>query len=746
MREIINLNDGWYFRKGDALPERGEVLTEGDWEKVMIPHTWNAKDGQDGGNDYYRGICVYARRLRRPELREGQRVFLEFQAVAVSAGVFVNGRKVAEHHGGYSAFRVDVTENLEEENLLCVTADNRQNRAVYPQMADFTFYGGVYRDVNLILTEETYFMLEPYGTTGVRVTPEVRLTEDPSAELTCEAWVSGGTSVRFVCDRTGQSIEVPVLDGYASGKMILDHVRLWNGRKDPFLYDIRAELLLEGEDKEKELTDVVCVQIGCRKIEIDPQKGFLLNGKIYPLRGVARHQDRKGVGNAITRQMQKEDMNLILEMGANSIRLAHYQHAQEFYDLCDCYGILVWAEIPMISMFMEEAEENSLEQMRELVVQNYHHPSIYCWGLSNEISAAGKITENLLENHRKLNALCHELDPGRYTAMASMTTLEPKEELMRISDLCAYNAYFGWYEGKLEDNEAFFDAFHRENPDLPVGLTEYGADANIQYQSSRPKAGDYSESYQAVYHEHMLTMLEKRPWIYASYVWNMFEFGSDARNAGGMGGINPKGLVTFDRKIKKDAFYLYKAWWSGEPFVHICGKRYRNRAEEITEIKVYSNQPAVALYVDGRYFEKREGSHIFRFYVPIQKDHRIRAVAGEWEDQTIVVRANQPDPEYLFEEEKVVNWYDLPGTNPCCYSVNDRMNDILENPKTREIYRKFVLENSTSPQEEATALEDANIRAIVGKMTIAHMVKRGGNLLSEEALNRLNEMLQQVPK
>src|SRR5699024_5591242 len=468
---------------------------------------WNAEDGQDGGDDYYRGQCWYLRDLDKPELPEGGRAWLEFEGAAMTAEVYLNGEKLAEHAGGYSTFRVDLTDHLKEHNKLAVAVSNARTNTVSPPRADFTVYGGLYRNVNLILVPAAHFALGHHGGPGLKITPAVDLAAH-SAAVTAEAWVEGpAENAQVTFSLAGQSRTVPVVDGAARAAFTIENVHLWDGLDDPYLYTATASLT--GGDE-------VSVRFGCRKFEIDPQKGFLLNGRSYPLRGVSRHQDRKGAGNALTPAMMEEDMAIIKELGANTLRLAHYQHAQHFYDLCDENGLVVWAEIPYITMHMHGGRANTLSQMEELVIQNYNHPSIAVWGLSNEITAASAVNEELLENHRALNDLCHKLDPTRPTTMANVFMLDTDSPILEIPDVNSYNLYFGWYLGELEQNDEFFDEYHAKFPDRCIGFSEYGADANPAYQSPTPEKGDYTESYQCVYHEHMLRMIEARPWLWAT--------------------------------------------------------------------------------------------------------------------------------------------------------------------------------------------------------------------------------------
>ncbi len=723
MRKIISLNQNWKFYQNDQCSQ------------INLPHTWNAVDGQDGGNDYYRGSCRYVRELELPDMEKGSRVFLEIMGAAMSARVNMNGVELAEHRGGYSAFRVELTEHLQERNELCITVDNGDNDTVYPQKADFTFYGGLYRDVNLIVVPKEHFELSYCGTPGIKVTPDVNLAER-SASVTVETWQTGAEKVTMSID--GQSRTVPSDDGYARAVFKIADVHLWDGVKDPYLYTASASL---------ESGDEISTRFGCRTYAIDAQKGFLLNGRSYPLRGVSRHQDRKGAGNALTMAQHREDMEIVRELGANTLRLAHYQHAQEFYDLCDENGIIVWAEIPYITMHMRNGRENTLHQMEELIVQCYNHPSIVVWGLSNEITAASAVNEDLLENHRLLQELCHRLDAVRPTTMANVFMLETDSPILDIPDVNSYNLYFGWYLGELEQNDEFFDDFHRKYPDRPIGFSEYGADANPQYQSSQPERGDYTESWQAVYHEHMLEMIEMRPWLWATHVWNLFDFAADGRDEGGKHGENQKGLVTFDRQTRKDAFYLYKAAWNPEPMVHLCGRRYVDRAEDVTEIKVYSNAEEVSLYVDGTFFGKETAHRVFRFRVPIFAVHTIEARTAGQSDSMEIRRVEEPNPAYVFAgKQAVVNWFDQDEFDPDCYSVSDTLAELRANPEAEAIVNRMMEKGAASRGDVAEAVKDnPGLQRMMGRMTLISLLKQAGGI-EEESIRQLNRVLQKIRK
>ena len=596
--------------------------------------------------------------------------------------------------------------------------------------------------VKLVTVPENHFCMEYAGSNGIKVTPEVTILDagakKADAEVTVELWIEG-KSADVMVTVGGEKKSVPVEHGYAKAVFDLANVHLWDGVDDPYLYTAKAELS-DG--------DIVETTFGCRSFSIDPQKGFFLNGRSYPLRGVSRHQDRAGAGNALTHEMHREDMEIIKELGANTIRLAHYQHAQEFYDLCDENGMIVWAEIPYITMHMSDGTENTLSQMRELVVQNYNHPSIVCWGLSNEITAASAVNEELLENHRKLNDLCHALDMTRPTVMADVFMLETDSPMLEIPDMNSYNLYFGWYLGELEQNDSFFDAYHTTYPDRVIGLSEYGADANPAYHSANPERGDYTEEYQCIYHEHMAKMIEERPYLWATHVWNLFDFAADGRDEGGKHGVNQKGLVTIDRKLKKDAFYLYKAYWSKTPFVHVCGRRYVERTEDVTEIKVYSNEQSVTLFVDGVERETSEGSKVFKFKVPITGTHKIRAVSGTCEDEITVKKVQKSNQDYIFNKQgDVVNWFDRDDFKADHYSISDTLGELAQNEMANAIVQRLMAQASASRGDVAESVKDnPALQRMMQRMTLVSLLKQAGDAVSEEQMKALNDALQKIPK
>ena len=639
MRKKILLNKAaWHFTHMD-----------GSTQQITLPHTWNNIDGQDGGNDYQRGICIYATNFAKPELEQDEVVYLEFQGVNASAKVELNGKTVGSHDGGYSTFRWDVTELLEEENQLTVHVDNSVNDRVYPQKADFTFYGGIYRDVQLIVVNKNHFDMDYFGGEGLKVTPTVDGQDGRVRVETFHKAESALVNVRLL-DGSGKA----VAEGEGTDvTLTIPGVHLWDGTKDPYLYTCETALAVDGKT-----VDQVRARFGVRTFSVDPEKGFFLNGRSYPLRGVSRHQDWKGIGNAITKEHHDTDMALIREMGANTIRLAHYQHDQYFYDLCDQYGMVVWAEIPYISEHMPNGRDNTISQARELVVQNYNHPSIVVWGVSNEITISTKDKADMLDNHRVLNDLYHQLDPTRLTTLACYAMCGPFNKSAHITDVVSWNLYLGWYIPGLFLNDLWIDFFHKCYPDRPLGYSEYGCEAMPNLHSSKPRRGDHTEEYQCVYHEYMLRCFEHRPFLWATHVWNMFDFAADARDQGGEAGMNHKGLVTFDRKTRKDSFYLYKAWWSDEPFIHICGSRYVDRPEAVTKVKVYSNQKKVALYANGKLVEEKFGDKVFVFKVPLEGSVELKAAAGDYSDQCTVRRVDTSNPAYKLHSKSSnsANW------------------------------------------------------------------------------------------
>ena len=743
MRQIYNFNTKWGFSKEaveapTTMPER--------WNWVNLPHTWNNIDGQDGGNDLYRGTAFYAKELEKMDLPKADRYFLEIQGANSSAILYVNGKKLANHDGGYSTWRVDITDVLEDKNLFVFELDNSANDRVYPQNADFTFYGGLYRNVNIIAVNESHFDLEYYGAPGIKVTPEV---VGENAKVEVEVFVKNVKEnqklIYTLKDAEGNVVvEQETLASQTVASLEIENVHLWHGRKDPYLYT--AEVYLKSED---EVLDNVSTRFGCRTFEIHPENGFILNGEEYPLRGVSRHQDRWGVGNALLKEHHDEDMDLICEVGATTIRLAHYQHDQYFYDLCDERGMVVWAEIPYISTHMPNGRENTITQMKELVVQNYNHPSIVVWGLSNEITIGGEDDPDLVENHRILNDLVHEMDKTRLTTIACVSMCSMDNEYVQIPDVVSYNHYFGWYGGDTSQNGPWFDEFHAKHPNIPIGCSEYGCEA-LNWHTSNPEQGDYTEEYQAYYHEELIKQFFTRKYMWATHVWNMFDFGADSRNEGGENGQNHKGLVTFDRKYKKDSFYAYKAWLSDDPFVHICGKRYVDRVEETTKVTVYSNQPEVELFANGVSLGKQTcPEHFFYFEVPNTGETTLVAVAGDCKDESFIRKVEVFNEEYRLKEKgAILNWFDVTAPEGY-YSLNSKIEDIVKSEEGATVFKEVMVSAMGSMMGgNSEKFDIAPMMKMLGSFTVLRLTSLLGATnvtLTKEQLLDMNEKLNAIP-
>ena len=743
MRQVINFNYRWAFSK-----EATEIPTEINrkWNFVNLPHSWNTIDGQDGGNDYYRGTAYYAKAIDKMDLPDAQVYYLELRGANSSADVYVNGKHLAHHDGGYSTWRVDVTDALQRDNLFVIAVDNSANEIVYPQVADFTFYGGLYRDVNLICVSESHFDLDYYGGPGIKVTP---VMDGENANVEIEVYTTNMKEGQYfqytICDAEGNAV-VNAVSCESKYSCTIENAHKWHGRKDPYLYTAEVNLV-EG----KEILDNVSARFGCRSFEIDANKGFILNGEEYPLRGVSRHQDRWGYGNALLPEHHEEDIDLICEVGCTTIRLAHYQHDQYFYDLCDERGLVIWAEIPYISKHMPTGRENTISQMKELIVQNYNHPSIVVWGLSDEITISGS-DDDLLENHRILNDLCHDWDKTRLTTIACVSPCDINDPYISIPDVVSYNHYFGWYGGDTSMNGPWFDKFHATHPNIPIGCSEYGCEA-LNWHTSKPVQGDYTEEYQAYYHEELIKQIHERPYLWATHVWNMFDFGADARSEGGENGQNHKGLMTFDRKYKKDSFYAYKAWLNSEPMVHLCGKRYIDRVEDVTKVTVYSNQPAVELFANGVSLgiQESDGLPFFYFDVPNAGRTYLVAVAGELKDESILNKVEVFNEAYrLKEKSAILNWFDITEIDGHL-SLNDKLSDIMATPEGMQLFGGLFAQMLPKEGDKVAGgfeMNDAMMQMMGGftMIRLAGMIGTMGINLTKEQLLGMNAQLNKIKK
>lgn len=613
-RQDILLNNDWNFRFSHQVQKGTEV-------RVDLPHTWNAQDALSGKIDYKRGIGNYEKNLFiRPEWK-GKRLFIRFEGVNNIADVFINRRHIGEHRGGYGAFIFEITGKVEygKENSILVRVNNGEQLDIMPLVGDFNFYGGIYRDVHLLITDETCISPLDYASPGVRLIQDS--VSHRYAKVRATVDLSNGSS-------GNQKVELNVrlLDGQRvvkegtknvnlSGNEVMqqeltfeiDQPHLWNGRQDPFLYQAEVTLFRNGQ-----MVDRVTQPLGLRFYRIDPDKVFFLNGKHLPLQGVCRHQDRSEVGNALRPQHHEEDVALMLEMGVNAVRLAHYPQATYFYDLMDKNGIIVWAEIPFVGpggyndkgfVDLPAFRANGKEQLKELIRQHYNHPSICVWGLFNELTELG---DNPVEYIKELNVLAHQEDTTRPTTSAS----NQMGDLNFITDAIAWNRYDGWYGGTPADLGKWLDRMHKDHPEICIAISEYGAGASIYHQQDSlvktvPTSWWHPENWQTYYHIENWKTISSRPYVWGSFVWNMFDFGAAHRTEGDRPGINDKGLVTFDRKVRKDAFYFYKANWNREePMLYLTGKRNTVRTQRLQTITAFTNLSGAELFVNGKSYGK----------------------------------------------------------------------------------------------------------------------------------------------
>lgn len=766
MRKTINLNQDWKFVKQDETAALSKGFNDENWEVVNIPHTWNAIDGANGF-DFYKGACWYRKEFVVHTAEEGNKIFIEFNGSNSVTDVYVNGQHLGQHRGGYSIFRFDITHLVEfgKKNLLAVKVDNTVVDDVYPQMADFTFYGGIYRDVNLVIVNSVHFDLMDDGAQGVyifqddvsrdkaKLTIKSRVVNNNDEEKKVRLWVdfvnAEGRTVAyaakeiFLAAGETQVIEVPAE---------IRNPILWNGKKNPYMYEARVSLASFNDT-----IDELSIPVGLRYFEVDANKGFILNGEPLRLNGVSRHQDRKDMGWAITPKEHKEDMEFIKDIGATSIRLAHYQHDQYFYDLCDEEGMVVWAEIPFISVMSKTELEgiNAKQQMIELIKQNFNHPSIVFWGVQNEIQIGGERPE-VRKLVRELAELTKKEDPTRLTTLANVMFVQDKDEYNFMTDVVGYNKYYGWYQGKAEDFGPWIDQFHETNPTLKLGISEYGAEGILQYHSNDPKVKDYTEEYHTLYHETVWKIFEDRPFLWSTYVWNMFDFGANIRDEGGVKGRNNKGLVTYDRKIKKDAFYMYKAYWSDEKFVHITSKRFIDRADQEISLKVYSNCPEVTLYVNGQVMETKTANKVFIFDQITLQDglNEVKAVSNQ--DGVIVAdvarfnKVSEPNQSYVAPEGEtggvVANWFEMPDLGEVIveeleiaddvYSTRCTLGELIENEETKAIMSKYLGDFS----------EEHPMYGMAQGMTIDMLASMAEEMFTEKVMYSINKELIQIKK
>ncbi|MBA4686321.1 MAG: glycoside hydrolase family 2 protein [Candidatus Galacturonibacter soehngenii] len=746
MRKIINIDEDWFFTK-ESITSFNLIAKNSTCEKVNLPHTWNSLDGQDG-SDYYTGLCTYQKVLNMDHSLANSTIYIEFEGVNSVCEVLLDGKFIGKHEGGHSTFRFDITKymNWGKENILTVKVDNSMNECVYPIRADYTFYGGIYRSVNIIAVNPSHFSLSDYGSTGIYITPKVEMN---TAQITIEAMVDNPEqceAIYTILDAQRNSIISQCVQA-SREKIVLDIINpiLWNGFENPYLYSLIAQI-----KKKDEVLDKIEIPFGIRYFHINVENGFFLNGENYHLNGVCRHQDRENMGWAITKKEHEEDMELIKEIGATAIRLAHYQHDQHFYELCDKNGFIVWAEIPFISIMTdnEEAHKNARNQMKELIKQNYNHPSICFWGLQNEVAIGGE-SEKLYENVKDLNKLVKALDDTRITTSANLFYVDNDSELNYISDVVSYNLYLGWYNCEIDDFDEWLEKFHKDNPQVPLGISEYGCDAVLTYHSEKPERQDYTEEFQAYYHEKVWEIFKNKKFLWSTYIWNMFDFASSLRNEGGVRGRNNKGLVTYDRKIKKDAFYFYKAQWSDNKFVHICSKRFVKRVENSIRLKIYSNCNEITLWVNEELVGTKtvENKIVVFHEVAISLGRSIIRAESNCGcvDVSEIIGVTQADESYVYKNEnpkrnRVIHWFEDNKTEeelfPKDYfSVRDKLGTILNNPETKSLVESYT----------GDIFNTSHIKSSLG-MTLERILVLNCGQLSDEIMIEIHKKLSKIKK
>lgn len=616
-RADLSLDGPWRFHKGDAAGASAAQFNDPSWSAVNVPHTWNNLDGQDGGNNYYRGIGWYRRHYTVPSALAGQELFLQFDGANTITDVYVNGAFAGEHAGGFTTFRFDVTALLRpgQDNVLAVKVSNAPNRNVAPLVADFTFDGGIYRDVHLLATDPVHVNLLDSGSCGVFLMPTSVSQASAQLQITSEirndfASADSITVRSLLLDAAGSVVATTsstrLVQPRATASVMemekIVHPHLWNGRSDPYEYTVAVEVI-----DASGIRDVVTQPVGFRFYSVNPNLGFFLNGHPYDLHGVDMHQDWLNQGWAVTSAQRAQDIALVNELGATVVRLSHYPYDQQIYDAFDRDGVIVWSEIPNVSSITRTPAftANIEQQLREMILQNLNHPSVFFWGIFNEIQASATADANGLI--AQLVALAHQLDPTRPTTAA--TNIAPGNPLNFHTDVIGFNIYSGWYSGVINDFGPYIDSIHRAYPTRDIGLSEYGAGASIDQHTDQqmsagmappPAKGHFHpEEYQDLYHEAYEAQIKTRPWLWCKIVWNLIDYASDARNDGSTPGRNDKGLVTYDRRTKKDAFYFYKANWSSAPVLYIADRRFTNRTHPLTQVKVYSNLGSARLLVNG---------------------------------------------------------------------------------------------------------------------------------------------------
>ena len=614
-REVASFNDGWEFKKGPFSKEALQAVRKwnSDWQEVSIPHTWNADDMQKQASAFYEGVGYYRKKFTFPENMEGKRIFLRFEGVGSYAEVYINGYLAGTHKGAYSAFACEISSQVKfgKENEIIVKADNSSRPDVIPtNHILFGVYGGIYRPVWLVVTETCSIIANDCASPGVYITQ--KNVSKKSAEVTVKVKVDNATLApvpleleNAIYDRNGKLVKkhsqnfelTPQGVQNYSSHFRLNNPHLWQGREDPYLYKVVSRLMQNGR-----VIDEVIQPLGIRKYEIVAGKGFFLNGKKYPMLGVTRHQDWWGLGSALTNKEHDFDLAQIMDIGATTVRFAHYQQSDYIYSRCDTLGLVIWAEIPFVNRVSGQEWDNAHQQMRELIRQSFNHPSIYVWGIHNEVYHPHGYTAALTQS---IHDLCKLEDPDRYTVAVNGYG-HADHPVNQNADIQGMNRYFGWYERKIQDIKPWIEKMEKEYPWQRLMLTEYGADANIEHQTEI--LGDalnwtspfYPETFQTKTHEYQWSIIAQHPYIIASYLWNMFDFAVPTSKRGSVDARNMKGMMTFDRRIKKDSYFWYKANWSKEPVLYLTQRRNAVREKKETSITVYSNIGTPKVYLNGK--------------------------------------------------------------------------------------------------------------------------------------------------
>lgn len=710
-------------------------------KNIQVPHTWNNLDGQDGGGDYLRTISAYQTlfQINDTILNQKRRTFIEFGAVNSIATVYLNGHYIGNHTGGFQIFRLDLTDFIQEgDNILTVFADNRKSTSFYPQFADFTFFGGIYRPVKLLFkSNEAHFELNDYGSQGLYITPSI--IDEHKGIINIKPLIKSyknDNSIKYnyqytIYDRQNNVVKEVTTDSN-DFNLTIDNYQKWNGREDPYLYSLTAKLLSNGLNIDK----IDSVKFGFRTFSCN-HTGFYLNGNRMRLNGVSRHQDRLNKGWAVSHADEIEDIDLITEIGANAVRFAHYQQSQGMFDLCDEKGLIVWVEIPFISMFLNttESNENLKQILTEMIKQNYNHPCVAMWGLMNEIGIGGESAE-LYKVIGELNELSKSLD-SRMTTSAIFQGTDYNSPLNRFTDIFGYNLYYGWYSGTIKDNDNVIDSIHNVKENPPLALTEYGAECNTKFHSEVPRQNDYSEEYQLSYHMSVYSIIESKNFLWGTYVWNMFDFAADSRNEGGVQGRNNKGLVTYDRKTKKDSFYYYKAKWSKSPFIHICSKRFYERAISTINVTILSNLKSLDVYLNDELVKSFNGDFDTFSVVKINLKNGInvvKAVSEGIEDVAKFKKVDRDNPSYslpISDEDETM--FDHPDGY---YSVYDTVGSVLKSEEALNLIKKYY----GKPIPSSALM-------IVKSMKIIRVIRMAGaSVFPPERINDINEALNKIPK